>query len=122
LIQKRLSRRGHLFLNNVEIILTGDDIAQVEVGRFTQTGDFYIFVTLTAEGTQKLAEYTKVNIGRYLVIAFDGRVISAPVIQSAISDGKASITGDFDHKSARSLVAQLKSGRLPFKLVVVAIE
>src|SRR4029079_3036103 len=48
----------------------------------------------------------------------DGHVISAPVIQSAITQGSGQITGSFTTESARDLALLLNSGALPTRLNV----
>lgn len=103
----------------VEVILTEQDIAQAQ----NKPGDdiFTVIITFTPQGRQKFAEYTTASIGRCLVIARDGQVILSPRIQEPIRDGQASIYGDLDDASIRSLSAVLNSGRLPFSLKVVEI-
>jgi preprotein translocase subunit SecD len=43
----------------------------------------------------------------------DGQVISAPVTQAVITDGKPQISGSFTQESAKTLADQLKFGALP---------
>jgi predicted Ser/Thr protein kinase len=50
-------------------------------------------VNFTEEGKERFAEITANNIGRRLVIVFDGRILSAPVIRNEISGGSAVISG-----------------------------
>lgn len=59
-----------------------------------------IEVTLTPEGSKRLAEATRHNINKHLAIIIDGRVVSAPVIKSEISGGKAMISGHFSQSEA----------------------
>jgi preprotein translocase subunit SecD len=108
---------GTTMPSDARIILTDADIAEA---RLVQTDSrWQVAVAFTPAGTKTLADYTQANIGHYLVIAWDGVALSSPVVQSAITEGKAVITGQFDADSARSFAAQLNGGRLPFKLVVV---
>ena len=44
----------------------------------------------------------------------DDMLLSAPTVNSAITDGKAIISGDFDNESAETLAAQIRAGSLPF--------
>ena len=46
----------------------------------------------------------------------DETVISTPTVQTAITDGQASITGDFTAETAQELADRINSGALPFKL------
>ena len=56
--------------------------------------------------------YTAANIGKQVGITLDGRVISAPTINSAISGG-TEISGSFTQETATELANQLKYGALP---------
>ena len=46
----------------------------------------------------------------------DDMLISAPTVQSAITNGQAVITGNFDAQGAEDLAAKIRSGSLPFSL------
>jgi preprotein translocase subunit SecD len=67
-----------------------------------------------------LADYTSANVGSYLAITLDGRVVAAPLIQSSIPDGRIRIAsgteGGFSDEEVRDLVAILTSGPLPVPL------
>jgi len=70
--------------------------------------------TLSGEGARKFATVTETNIGRRLAIILDNRVMTAPTIQSRITDN-GQITGvSRDEVNDISLV--LKSGALPVNL------
>lgn len=53
------------------------------------------------------------DTGRQFAIVLDGQVLSAPVMQAVIRDGRSQITGDFDEESANDLANSLKFGALP---------
>lgn len=99
-------------------IMTGKDLRQVGVSQ-DQLGQYLIQFELTREGADIFAEYTAANVGKYLTIALDKRVISSPVIQSAIPDGSGSISGNFTSETANALAVQLRYGSLPIPLKVV---
>ncbi|MDB5453269.1 MAG: secD, partial [Caulobacteraceae bacterium] len=61
---------------------------------------------------------TSQNIGRPFAIILDGRIISAPTIQSAITGGSGIITGNFTPQSANDLALLLRAGALPAPLTV----
>lgn len=70
-------------------------------------------------GTRKWAKLTVDNVKRYIAITLNDHVISAPVVNSPITGGTASISGGFQNfLQASILAAQLKSGRLTLPLVV----
>ncbi len=71
--------------------------------------------TLSAEGGRKFGAVTETNIGRQLAIILDGRVQSAPTLQSRITtDGR--ITGSFTQEEVANLALVLRSGALPARL------
>ncbi|MBV8683409.1 MAG: protein translocase subunit SecD [Caulobacteraceae bacterium] len=72
-----------------------------------------------SQGTRRFSEATSQNIGKPFAIVLDGRVISAPVIQTAITGGSGEITGNFTEDSAHNLALLLKSGALPAPLKIV---
>ena len=57
--------------------------------------------------------------GENLVIVLDNEVISAPVVQSAITGGSGIISGNFTLESANDLALLLRSGALPAPLEVL---
>jgi preprotein translocase subunit SecD len=103
------------------IIMTQADIKTVNVIQDTM-GNYELAVEFTDEGARTLAEYSKDNIGRYLVIARDGVTISSPMIQSEITEGSAVITGNFDEASANALAVELQTEPLPFELFVLDVQ
>lgn len=71
-------------------------------------------------GARKFGEATRDNVGKRLAIVLDGKVISAPVIQSAIMGGSGCITSDsFTVESAKDLALLLRAGALPAPLKTI---
>jgi preprotein translocase subunit SecD len=68
--------------------------------------------TLTADGGRRFGTLTETNIGRQLAIILDGRVQSAPQIQSRITD-QGRVTGSFTQQEVQDLSLVLRSGALP---------
>lgn len=99
-------------------IMTGRHLKSAEVG-FDQLGKPNIHFTLKDDGPKIFADFTSKNVGRYLAIALDKRVISCPVIKSPITDGSGVIEGNFTIDAARNLVVILKYGALPVPLEVI---
>jgi protein-export membrane protein SecD len=87
--------------------------------RADQLGNPAISFELTDEGATIFAKHTAANIGRTLAIVLDGKVLSAPQINSEIPDGKGEITGRFSADSANQLALSLRYGSLPIPLKVV---
>jgi preprotein translocase subunit SecD len=74
-----------------------------------------ISFSLNSEGARKFGTATEQNIGRQLAIVLDGRVTTAPVIQSRISD-EGRISGSFTQQEAQDQSLVLRSGALPASL------
>ncbi|HET7658923.1 MAG TPA: protein translocase subunit SecD, partial [Oryzihumus sp.] len=103
--------------------VVGTDIADASSGfQTTQTGaqtnQVEIQLKFDANGTKKFGDVTSRLVSlpqprNQFAIVLDSQVLSAPVTQSAITAGTASITGNFTEASAKTLADQLKFGALP---------
>jgi preprotein translocase subunit SecD len=72
--------------------------------------------TLTNEGSRKFGKVSGENIGKYLAIILDNRVVSAPRLEGKITtDGRIS-GGNFNQESVADLSLKLRSGALPASL------
>lgn len=98
-------------------VMTGRELDTVNVA-LDQYGKPEIQFTLKPTGAATFGEFTSKNVGKFLCIVLDKRVISCPRIQTAITEGRARITGDFTLEEARSLAIQLRYGALPVPLRV----
>jgi preprotein translocase subunit SecD len=91
--------------------VTGRDLSNASPGR-GQFGQPIVEFSFTPNGAQAFGELTGQNVGNGLAIVLDGRVVSAPVIKSRISD-RGQIEGNFTQQEVQDLVTVLKSGALP---------
>ncbi len=64
-------------------------------------------------GARQFGDVTKDNVGRYLAIVLDNKVISAPVIRDAILGGSGIISGAFSVQEVGDLSLLLRAGALP---------
>lgn len=71
---------------------------------------------LKPEAASTFAEHTASHKGQYLAIVLDKTIVSSPVIEDAIPDGKGIIRGRFTPVEARSLAVKLRYGALPVPL------
>jgi len=105
------------------VLLTGAYVADAR-SEFLQTHggapERVVSLQFTNEGTQLFAEATRANIGQPIFIYMDDELISAPNVNSVISDGAAQITGGFSREGADLLASQIRSGSLPFGLIVIS--
>lgn len=64
-------------------------------------------------GKEKFRDLTKNNLNKRIAIVLDNRIVSAPTVQTEISDGEAIITGSKEIKEAQELAKRLNEGMLP---------
>jgi preprotein translocase subunit SecD len=100
-----------------ETVLTGRDLKHASVGQ-DEFGKPQINFELSAEGASIFGDYTANNVGKFLAIVLDKKVISCPRVQGHIPDGMGRITGNFPLSEARAIVVQLRYGALPIPLRV----
>ena len=72
-----------------------------------------VSMSMNQEGAKQWKRLTAENIGKSIAIVLDGYVYSYPTVQSEISGGRSSISGDFSVNEAKDLANILKSGKLP---------
>jgi protein-export membrane protein SecD len=101
-------------------VMTGDVLASA-MAAIDQFNQWRINFTLTSEGSNQFLEYTSSHIGQPMAIVLDGRVLSAPTINGAIS-GNGEISGQFTQQEAESLAIQMRYGALPVPLKVADIR
>jgi len=75
--------------------------------------------TFDSQGSRKFADITRENVGKPFAILLDGKVITAPVINSPILGGSGIIEGNFTIQTANDLALLLRAGALPAPLKVV---
>jgi preprotein translocase subunit SecD len=99
-------------------LFSGDQVdpSQVAPGFDSTTGERTVQFALKSDGAQKFATYTQASVGQYFAIVLDGRVVSAPVIKTPITDGRGQISGTFTTADQQLLVNTLKFGALPLAL------
>jgi len=96
-------------------VLTGRNLEDAAV-EFTSDGLPVIGFTLDDEGAEIFADHTASNQNRFLAIVLDKQVISCPIINEPIPDGRGMIQGDFSVDQAKAMVLQLQYGALPIPL------
>jgi preprotein translocase subunit SecD len=92
-------------------VITGRDLKNARPG-LGQFNEPVVHFSLSAEGAKLFGEATGANVGRGLAILLDGKVVSAPRINSRITDSGV-IEGRFTQKEVEDLSAVLRSGALP---------
>lgn len=100
--------------------MTGDMIANAEAAtqknQTTGASEYVVSLTFTDEGTKIFSEVTSANVGNRLPIVFDDQIVSNPTVQTAITDGKAVITGMSTYEDAENLASTIRIGSLSVQL------
>ena len=102
-------------------LLTGTSLTNVQVNVST-TGKYYVSFEMDSDNAKVFGDYTTAHVGEYLAIVLDNEVIECPTINSAITDGKGMIEGNFTSETANQLAVNLRYGALPVPLKVVETE
>ena len=99
-------------------VMTGKELDTVAV-QLDNAGSYEIAFSLKPTGKKQFGDYTSSHVGQYLAIVLDNKVLSAPVIKNAITDGQGVIQGGFTADSANALAVALRYGSLPVPVKVV---
>ncbi|MEM8935977.1 MAG: protein translocase subunit SecD [Pseudomonadota bacterium] len=99
--------------------ITGDMVVNASSSANPDSGGFQINFEFDNRGAMRFGDYTRNNIGARFAIVLDNEVISAPVIQGAITQGQGRITGDFSAAEAAQTALLIRSGALPAELTTL---
>ena len=131
---KQIGKTAQLqfYLADGTMVLDGGMVKDAGITPDTESGGYAVSLEFDKEGTKLFADATKkalsgtVNVTmedvyapQCIAIVLDGEVISAPVVNSVISNGQAVITngvGGFDQAEATNLSALIRGGSLPVAL------
>ncbi len=94
------------------VLMDGSNVASAQP---LVSGAEYV-VQLNLKDASIFEKMTQDYMGQVVSIWLDDQMISAPTVQTVISNGEASITGLTDSKEAQDLATKINAGALPFKL------
>ena len=94
--------------------VTGTDLRVAKPG-LDENNQPAVHFELKPAGAQKFGKLSGDNLGRYLAIVLDNKVISAPRLEGRITD-QGRISGGFTAETANDLALTLRSGALPASL------
>ena len=100
--------------------VTGQDLRSAKPGLDENNAPAVLF-ELKSQGATKFGKLSGDNIGRYLAIVLDNRVVSAPRLEGRITD-HGRISGGFTPETANDLSLTLRSGALPASLTSLEEE
>lgn len=103
-----------------KVLMTGDMIDQASAGTQQKNGtgstQNVVQLKFKGKGVKKFANITGEHVGEQLAIVYDEKMVSAPTLQSEISDGECVIEGKFTFEEADQLASTLRIGALPLEL------
>ena len=105
------------YLVKRRVLVSGENLTQATVTS-DQNNRPAIGFRFDGAGARRFAVATAANIGKPFAIILDGKVISAPRINSAITGGQGIIEGGYTIASASEMVNLLNGGALPAPLKV----
>jgi len=122
-VLEELGKPGSLSFQDSQgnVVLEGTDVADAQAGYQKNSlgnQEAVVQLTLTEEGKVKFAEATKkaAPTRDIIYIIYDGSVVSAPAVQSEITDGSAVITGMGTFEEAETLASTIRIGGLKLEL------
>ena len=105
------------YMINKRVMVSGEMLKDASP-TFDRNNSPSVSFQLSALGGKKFGRVTGKHIGRAFAIVLDGKVVSAPVIQSQIfSSGQ--ITGNFSTQETNDLALVLRSGALPAPMIIL---
>jgi len=99
--------------------LEGKHLRRANTTQDQQTRAWQVSLQFNSEGAELFSELTEKHLGSSIGIFLDGELISAPTVQSKITDGNAVITGQFTLEDANKLKINLNAGALPVDIKLV---
>lgn len=96
--------------------LTGESLSEAFASFDTQSNQPIVNFNLKSAGAKKFGQVTAQNINKRLAIVLDDQFVSAPTIQSQITNS-GQITGVGDLQEAKDIALVLDAGALPVQLV-----
>ena len=116
LSETRAGKESEALLVPKKAVLKGDMLEDARM-EFDRRNRPIITFQWNSDGARVFRDFTGANIGHRLAAIIDGKVVTAPVIQSKIGR-RGEITGDFTRDEANNTAIQLRSGALPIPLVL----
>ncbi len=104
-----------------DVLLDGSMIktatATTQQSSATGATENVVKIDFNGKGTKTFGKITGDHVNERLAIVYDNKLVSAPEIQSEITDGTAIVSGGFDEFSkAEDMASTLRIGALPLEL------
>lgn len=105
--------------NTASVNITGKDLKSAKLDFGSDTGAPQVALEFSGDGAGKFASETARLVNKHLIIFLDDQPLTWPRVSTAITDGRAVITGGFSVEQAKNLSLQLAAGALPVPVSVV---
>lgn len=120
-ILEELGKPGSLKfqLEDGTVVLDGTQISSAQA-RMQQDDmnnrEYVVELVMNDDGAKAFAKATAENVGNVIEIVYDEETISAPVVNEAITDGRAIISGMSGQSEAEQLASSIRIGSLSLEL------
>ena len=98
--------------------ITGKDLKKAQAVT-DGAGNWLIHFSFKGPAIETFGRLTERLINQPIAIFLDGRLISSPVVRSAITGGEGQIEGRFTAEEAQDLSVQLNAGALPVPVKII---
>ena len=126
----RLGQPGTIEFYTIEddgsekVCVTGEMIQSANAAErqeeLTGATEYLVQLSMNSEGAQAFGEATANHIGDPIYIRYDGEIISAPTVQTAITGGQAEITHMESAEEAEYLATMIRIGNLKLNLDTIS--
>jgi preprotein translocase subunit SecD len=90
---------GELFYLHDEVLISNADIDTAFISKWNNRP--VVELLFTEDGREQFAQLTEENIHRRVGMLVDGQLVSAPIINAPIPQGRAIIDGNFSEQEVR---------------------
>jgi preprotein translocase subunit SecD len=108
-----------LYLLESRAMITGEYLEDAQAQRDPQLGQPLVTFQFNRQGGRKFEKATGEHVGDFMAIVLDGKVYSAPVIESQIGDRGQIEMRNSTIEEARDLALVLRAGALPVPIKIV---
>ncbi|MDD2401177.1 MAG: protein translocase subunit SecD [Clostridia bacterium] len=114
-----------------DLVLTGKDLKNAKEALDSQSGEAYVSLEFSAEGTKKFAEITTKLVNEYpevgekrdehrkIAILLDKQILQNPYVDEPIPSGQARVSGYENLEEAHKIALLLRSGALPVPVEII---
>lgn len=109
--------------NREDIAPIEGDVIEDASQEYGQTGKPEVSMTMNAAGTKLWGKMTTENVGKFVAVVLDDYVYTAPSVNTAILNGRTSISGgSMTVAEAQDIANVLKAGKLPAAAHIIQSE